>query len=408
MSEVNPLLRNIRHGEDSTLELKRVLLSGKMVAHPRRDDFADELAAMANMKGGVVILGVASRSREVVGIPLKRLDAVEAWVSETCNDSINPPLGVIVNKLSLPDSRGVDRCVIKIEVPRSLFVHESPRGYFRRVGNSRRKCPPEDLARVFQQKTQIRVVRFDHMTIPRSSVADLNRDLAGRFVSRSASVTPVELSKAYLVADDDGVTRLTVAGVLLASPLPTDWMPHAYVQAVSYAGERHDVNYQNDARDCKGPLDRQIFDALAFVRKNMFVRASKDLARLDRPQYSERAVFEALVNAVAHRDYSMAGARVRLHMFSDRLELFIPGGLASTLTPDTMHLRQYTRNELIVSMLARCKVPEEENLGRSHIMDHRGDGVPIILEESLQLSGRIPEYTVIDDGELRLVIWASS
>ncbi len=408
MSELDTLLRRIRRGEDSTLELKRVLLSGNRVVGPRRHDFADELAAMANMKGGVVVLGVASSSREVVGIPLKRLDAVEAWVSEICNDSIKPPLDVTVNKLDLPDSRGVDRCVIKIEVPRSLFVHKSPRGYFRRVGSSRREFPPEVLARVLQEKTQVRVVRFDHMTIPRSSLADLDLDLAGRFLSRSAGVTPVELMKAHLVADDDGVTRPTVAGVLLASPLPTDWMPHAYVQAVSYAGERHDVNYQNDAHDCKGPLDRQIFDALAFVRKNMFVRASKDLARLDRPQYSERAVFEALVNAVAHRDYTMSGARIRLHMFSDRLELFIPGGLANTLTPDTMHLRQYTRNELIVSMLARCKVPEEENLGRSHIMDHRGDGVPIILEESLQLSGRIPEYTVIDDSELRLVIWASS
>ncbi len=408
MSELDTLLRRIRLGEDSTLELKRVLLSGNKVEGPRRHDFADELAAMANANGGLVILGVANSNREVVGIPLNRLDAVEIWVSEICNDSIKPPLDVTVKKMDLPDSRGVDRCVIKIGVRRGLYVHESPRGYFRRVGSSRRKFPPEVLARVLQERTQARVIRFDHVTIPRASLSDLDRDLAGRFLSRSASVTPVELKKAHMVADDDGVTRPTVAGILLASPLPTDWMPHAYVQAVSYAGERHDVNYQIDARDCKGPLDHQIFDALAFVRKNMFVRSSKNLARLDRPQYSERAVFEALVNAVAHRDYTMTGARIRLHMFSDRLELFIPGGLANTLTPDTMHLRQYTRNELIVSMLARCDMPEEENLGRSHIMDHRGDGVPIILEESRQLSGRGPEYNVLDDSELRLVIWASS
>ena len=62
-------------------------------------------------------------------------------------------------------------------------------------------------------------------------------------------------------------------------------------------------------------LDAQVAEALHFVRRNMLVRATKLIARAERPQFSERAIFEALVNAVAHRDYSMAGARVRLHMF---------------------------------------------------------------------------------------------
>ena len=138
----------------------------------------------------------------------------------------------------------------------------------------------------------------------------------------------------------------------------------------------------------------------------MLVRATKATARAERPQFSDRAVFEALVNAVAHRDYSVAGARVRLHMFGDRLELYVPGGLANTLTPDSLHLRQANRNELIVSLLARCPTPT--GLGRVHLMDRRGDGVPIILRESRNLSGRAPEYTVIDDSELRLVIPAAA
>ncbi len=54
----------------------------------------------------------------------------------------------------------------------------------------------------------------------------------------------------------------------------------------------------------------------------MLVRARKTTARTDRPQFSDRAVFEALVNAVAHRDYSVAGARVRLHLFGNRIELY--------------------------------------------------------------------------------------
>ena len=407
MSAVESLLRRISLGEDSTFGLQKMLFSGRNISSPICDEFADDLAAMANMEGGVVLLGVTSHSRDVLGIPVNHLRSVRAWIGRICSDSIKPPLDVKISNLDLPDSRGVNRCVIKIEVPRSLYLHEGPSGHFRRIGSSRYRFPRQVLARVFQELTQVGVVRFDQTTIPESSLVDLDTELAERFLLNSATRTSLELGKSHLVSDEDGVTRPTVAGILLASPAPTDWMPHAYIQAVSYAGERHDVNYQHHARDCKGPLDHQIFDALAFVRKNMFVRASKDLARVDRPQYSVRAVFEALVNAVAHRDYTMSGARIRLHMFPDRLELFTPGGLANTLTPDTMHLRQYTRNELIVSLLARCKVPEEENLGRSHIMDHRGDGVPIILKQSLQLSGRLPEYTVIDDSELRLIIWAA-
>ena len=209
-----------------------------------------------------------------------------------------------------------------------------------------------------------------------------------------------------MVADDDhGVSRLTLAGVLLCTREPQRWLPHAYIQAVSYAGERTDVDYQTDARDIGGPLDEQVAEALHFVRRNMLVRATKSVARAEQPQFCRRAIFEALVNAVAHRDYSMVGARVRLHMFADRLELYVPGALANTLTPNSLHLRQSSRNELIVSLLARCHAPAD--LGRSRLMDHRGDGVPIIREECERLSGRLPEYTMIDDSELRLVIAAA-
>lgn len=111
------------------------------------------------------------------------------------------------------------------------------------------------------------------------------------------------------------------------------------------------------------------------------------------------------MNAVAHRDYSVAGARVRLHLFGNRIELYVPGGLVNTLTTDSLHLRQANRNELIVSLLARCPAPT--GIGRVNLMDRRGDGVPIIMKECEQLSGRLPEYKLIDESELRLVIWAA-
>ncbi len=409
MTQREDLLRRIRLGEDSTLELKRISLAGSRVTTPRRNDVSDELGAFANGRGGVLVLGVDDKTRDVVGIPLDALDTVEAWVREICNDVLKPALDATIRKIELPNAAGDLVPVLSVDIDRSLFVHISHGGYFRRLGSSKREMSPELLARLFQERSQTRMIRFDESVVPRTTPGDLDYALTRRFLQDDSSeegVSELAARKLRLVADDDGEARLTLAGVLLCTREPQRWLSHAYVQAVSYAGERTDIDYQTDARDIGGPLDEQVAEALHFVRRNMLVRATKATARAERPQFSDRAVFEALVNAVAHRDYSVAGARVRLHMFGDRLELYVPGALANTLTPDSLHLRQANRNELIVSLLARCPTPT--GLGRVHLMDRRGDGVPIILRESRNLSGRAPEYTVIDDSELRLVIPAAA
>ena len=409
MSDRNALLRRIALGEDSVLEFKQVLLAESKVTAPGRDQLADELAGMANSAGGTVLLGVEDKRREVLGIPMDRLEAVEGWLLGICSDSVKPPLDAVIRRIELPDVGGRLLPVMRIDVGRSLYVHRSPGGYFRRLGSSNREVWPDQLARLFQERSQTRVIRFDEAPVPNTSPADLDRALASRFLQRGAEVTEAILRKLRVVADDgDGVPRLTVAGVLLCTREPEQWIPHAQVQAVVYAGARRDINYQIDARDVAGPLDEQVLDALRFVRRNMRLDGTKPLMRVERPQFSERAVFEALVNAVAHRDYSMSGARVRLHMFEDRIELYVPGALANTLTPDSMHLRQYSRNELVVSLLARCRIGDESGFGRSRMMERRGDGVPIILEESTELSGRAPEYLLIDDTELRLLIWGAT
>ena len=413
------LLRRIRLGEDSALEFKSVLVSGGNVKGPKRSDFADELAALANSRGGTVVLGVDDKTRRIQGIPLDGMDTLERWVRDICNDSVKPALDADILKMELESTEGRLVPVLRIDVPRSLFVHKSPGGYFRRVGSSRREMAPEVLARLFQERSQSRIIRFDESVVPGTTPSDLHYSLTRRFLHGDVADEPSTsspedspeasedtLRKLRIVADDaDGDARLTLTGVLLCTPEPQRWLPHAHIQAVSYAGERSDADYQTDARDIGGPLDRQVEDALHFVRRNLLVRAAKHTARSERPQFSERAVFEALVNAVAHRDYSMAGARVRLHLFGDRLELYVPGALANTLTPESLHLRQSNRNELIVSLLARCAAPS--GVGRTRLMDRRGDGVPIIRRECRELSGRLPEYSLIDESELRLVIRAA-
>ena len=132
------LLERIRLGEDSLLELKQVVFAGGKVRGPSRDAIADELASFANAVGGVLVLGVDDESREIVGIPLDRLDQVVGLITEICEDAIDPPLDAVVERLELPDAMGIRRCVVRVSVERSLFVHRGPGGYVRRSGDSKR------------------------------------------------------------------------------------------------------------------------------------------------------------------------------------------------------------------------------------------------------------------------------
>ncbi|MEW6037270.1 MAG: ATP-binding protein [Pseudomonadota bacterium] len=411
------LLQRIKLGEDSTLELKEVRVEGGRVIAPHRNGLADEFAAFANARGGVCVLGVEDGTRRIVGIEPGDLDRVEQHVQSACHDLIDPPLAPHIERFWLTGDDGQPRAVIKVEVPRSLFVHRSPEGYLQRSGSTRRQLRSEQLARLFQQRSQTGLIRFDEEIIGDAKLDDLNTALWRRFKpAHSREAKAVLLGKLGMARQDEaGVWRPTVSGVLMACEDPRRFLPHAWIQAVAYRGntpvpEDGADFYQIDAKDIVGPLDAQATEACRFVARNMKVAARKRLGRRDFPQYDLTAVFEAVVNAVVHRDYSIHGAKIRLRLFADRLELYSPGGLPNTLEPDSLPYRQVARNETLASLLARCPIPSEAGwiqTTRTTFMDRRGEGVPVILARSKALSGKTPEYRLIDDSELLLTIYGA-
>lgn len=407
---MDDLVHRIELGEDSSLELKRIFATEKRVAEPDSRDVADEFAAAANAQGATFLLGVCDRTREIVGISPDKLDVVETWVRDICNDSVKPPILASIRKLALPDSQGSEKCVLRVDVPRSLFVHKSPHGYFYRIGSSKREMSPEQLARLFQQRSQTRLVCFDEQTVATANETDLDPRLFGRFRTPLSPASDAEfLRKLHFVAkDEDGAWHPTVGGILMSCARPEAFLPSAYIQAVCYRGTERNANDQLDARDIAGPLDAQIFEACRFVSRNMRVAAVKAPARIDIPQYAMNAVFEAVTNAVAHRDYSISGAKIRLHLFADRLEIMSPGGLPNSMTVEEIGERQFARNELVCTCLSRCPLEERfTDLDRSRIMDRRGEGVPVIVSASRRQSGISPEYRLSGDAELKLTIFAA-
>ena len=262
------------------------------------------------------------------------------------------------------------------------------------------------------------VVCFSSVVVPACSGPDeeivtgtgqntLEAALVDRFISsRTRQADETQLAKLGLVREDDnGVPRATIAGVLLCTERPDVYINGAVIEAVRYSGNVLGRAAQYDAATITGPLDRQIRDAVNFARRNTRVAARKSPGRVEVPQFNPRAVFEAVVNAAVHRDYSIADAKIRLFLFDDRLELYSPGALPNTLSIEAMRQRQATRNETLASLLRMLEVGDVHGAGdRQYYLEQRGEGVPIIYEETRALTGSEPVYELIGGTELRLTM----
>ena len=390
-------------GEDSYWEFKETRFSDNKLKGPRQDDLADELAAFSNSNGGIMLCGVTDDG-DIQSMNRGQLDELEKVVHQACVDSIKPFISPVILRKKLDG-----KAILLIEVSESDSLHKSPGGYYKRVGSKKQQMDSEEQLRLAQRRGQARYRWYDEQPVPNTGFGTLEETLWKPLLSARSATNPQEaLSKLDLLGKDEhGVLRATVAGILLCCQSPQEWLPQAEITATCYRGLDRSSG-QLDAQIITGPIHQQVNQALRFVVRNMRVAARKDPARVDLQQYSVHAVFESLVNAVAHRDYSIRGSRIRVSMFSDRLEVCSPGSLPNNLTVDGMVERQATRNEVLTSALGRIPVPEL--LGhndRQFFLERRGDGVPIILEKTRELSGHRPEYRLIEDTDLLLAIPAA-
>ena len=400
---VADIRQQLRLGEDSLWEFKQVEFRNDRPVAPRRADLADEIAAFANAEGGVLLFGVTDAG-QVQGMTRPQLDALERLVVEICADSIHPQIEADTYRHDLDG-----RMVLAVSVAAGYALHTSPGGSYRRVGSSKRRLTSDQALRLAQRRGQSSFLWFDERPVPDTGFATLSESLWKPLLSASAAAEPEQALRnlRLLTSDENDAVRATVAGVLLCANEPENRFPNAVVAATRYRGGDR-ASEQLDAQEISGPLQHQIADAVRFAIRNMRVAARKSPGRENLPQYSGEAVFEAVVNAVAHRDYSMHGRRIRLSMFEDRLEIDSPGALANGMTIAGMEASQATRNEVIASIFGRMPVagiPGSES--RQFLMERRGDGVPVILRATRETSGRYPVYRPVDDTNLNLLIPAA-
>ena len=387
---VDRILNQIRAGEDGRAEFKEVRLDDRGVISPRADAVAAELSALANADGGTVFFGVGDAGA-VVGIPEARLDAVERWIVDVATHNCEPPIRPVLRKVLLPAADGAERHVLLAEVPRGLYVHRTSGGrYFLRVGSTKRDLTPPELARLFQQRGREYV--FDERAVFDAGVDHLSRPRLEAFFGRSPTIPWLDLLRNTRVTfrDEDGVDRPTVAGLLTFGTEPADFLVSASIEAARYGGRRLSSDDLVHAERLTGPVSDQIDAAVAFAAQFM-----------EPDQYLLDIVDEALVNAVAHRDYAISGSKIRLFLFADRLEVYSPGDLPNTITLDEMPYRTFTRNQLLVGFLSRIRSKRTGQV----FLESRGEGVRKILQDGEAHAGRRPVYELFGD-ELRLTVWA--
>ena len=349
---------------------------------PRK--LAEALIALANAHGGVLLIDMAARatasSRPRESTPIRDRVLAAALMAD-------PPLILPIPTLHTIDGRSI--CVVS--VPAGLpHVYSLKGQFFTRTGARTRPLTAPELARLLLERGQ---AGFEAQPVPGATLQDLDLDAVARYVQQLEGFTPNNLTAALLVrgclAGHDGSPAIreethvpTNAGILLFGRKPERYVHSAEIIAVRYAGP--DMGDEFVREDIRGPLSEQIRRAEAFVAANMRrgMRIA-GLAREERTDYPFPVVREAIVNAVAHRDYAIRGEGIRILMFSDHMAVYSPGRLPGHVTLDNLVDERFSRNEAIVQVLSDMGFIERLGYGIDRMiraMEQEGLPAPVFEE----------------------------
>ncbi|MFY9343372.1 MAG: ATP-binding protein [Planctomycetota bacterium] len=366
----------LENGENSGLEWKRDDLTGEKLAK--------ELAALLNLEGGHILLGVEDDGT-VSGLARSPADA-ERWVMEVARTHLRPPAIPYWETILWDQHKVVGVITVSADAPDKPYKVKRGSAWVTqvRVGTTSRDASDDEEARLYQQSGRI---QYDRRPLPGSSPADLDfRRLRDYFANIRRQDHPAEhdadgwqrlLINTEILTEDRGRALVGVGGMLLFGLRPSRFLPNAGINAAAYQGTVKDY----DAKErtvLRGPLvglfaaDGSLVEsgiieqALEFVRRNTRMQAHTDEhgRRQERWDYPLDAVREAVVNAVAHRDYTIHVADIELSLFADRIEVLSPGRLPNTVTVDKMRAGyRASRNELIKEVLRDYRYVEANGLG---------------------------------------------
>ena len=346
------------------------------------------LSAFANTHGGVLLFGLDERHNfKLVGV--RDAQALQKDLAELAQSQMEPAVSIeIANEIV----SGVSVVVAEVEEfsPSLKPCHHRGKdafeGSYLRVGNTNHRMTQYQVWGYLSARAQ---PTFDAEPESTAAPRDLDSVLVEEYVEEVRRLHPRRLRGATtdeqaLVAlhiaahDETGVLRPTRAGLLMFGSYPQAIEPQLVVTFLQYAGTDEIAKGPRgerfvDNRKFEGPIPAMLDEAVSHIMGRIGTAGLIDgLLTRDIPEYPRPAVREALLNAVAHRDYSayMRGSQVQVKLFSDRLEISSPGGLFGDVTLDTLEERQSTRNLRLMQMM------EDHRL-----VDNRGSGINGMIAE---------------------------
>jgi ATP-dependent DNA helicase RecG len=311
---------------------------------------AETLAAFANTDGGVVLLGIDPMGNTVRGV--RTIDAATDKAL-AAGLRCEPPL-----ILPRPEKATFDgKEILLIQVPAGLPHAYGLRGkYLARSGKKNIALGPRQLRQLLRERGE---ANFEALPAPGATLDDLEDALVQKYAAMFLNDPLPNKKDAILdllhrrgcLVKEGGSFRPTISGYLLFGREPQRALPSAEILLARYAGKQMTDEFLRET--VRGPLTEEVRRAEAFVVANMRKGARIDgLQRVDRSEYPIPAVREAIVNAVAHRDYAIRGDEIRVLMFSDRIEVYSPGRLPGHVTVDNIVEERFSRNEVIAQVLA--------------------------------------------------------
>lgn len=376
------VLKRIEAGENRTTEFGRDLSK----------QLGPAICAFANSDGGLVILGVDDSGSVggLAGDPREAHERLTNFLQTGCN----APVWARCGWQEVSDNRWVHW----LDVPRIRDLEPLRYGrryYIRRERNSVEPSPHElqELFNVFG------IVLAEWQIIAAAGVRDIDIDEFRSFQRRSGIETEEEprlsdeddLRNARVVAEADGALHPTLYGLMVfgKSPQMHPQTGSFWIKCAAYAGTDR-ASGDILVGDAKGRLVEQAQRALGWMEALGRTETYDGVFRQERPLIPRKALREALVNAVAHRDYALTGASVMLEVFSDRVEVTSPGTLPYRMTPETVKKGSppRSRNEWMATAMVDYR-----------LMKRRGRGWPLMRREMRAFNGTEPELVNSAEGK---------
>ncbi|MGH3936430.1 MAG: RNA-binding domain-containing protein [Pseudonocardiaceae bacterium] len=318
-------------------------------------ELAKDLVCFANSDGGQLVIGVA-KDRNVVGVP--DTDQLLLRVDDVAFQSCSPSLTVVPEVVPLD---GKDVVVLNVAKGDQRPYSTREGRYYIRSGARCRRASREELLRLFQSAHSL---FYDEQPLPRLDLTDLDLDAVTRYLDDTNQVDLdddlARLLRAWRMYDG---SHPTVGGLVLFGRRPQAELEPSRVVVGALAGDDIGNDFV-DRKDIDGPLFSVIAQIETFLR--LHLRTAHEIVGFEKEKREEipmAALREAVVNALVHRDYTIAGP-TRVFVLSDRVEVRSPGRPPNSVDAEAMRAGVHvTRNPHIYSRVVAAELATRAGTG---------------------------------------------